>query len=975
VVQKPYSVGQSIGGYTVERVEVFFQVQGWYIELRHSHTNARHIHVACEDDNNGFMVTFPTLPTDDTGVAHILEHMVLNGSENYPARSAYANMRNRSLCTFRNAFTFPDLTTYPFSTRNQKDFANMMDVYLDFVFFPSLTQDIFLQEGWRYQFKEANNSNSPLEYAGVVFNEMKGAMANPVRRMYIAVMRGIFPDLVYRHNAGGEPHAIPDLTWQAIRDFHATYYHPSNAYFYTYGSFALEPTLERIESQVLTRFSRQTGAWTVNSQPRFTVPRRTEAAYAITTEQIGTKHHQVLMSWLLPEVHDGFAQTVLQVLERVFLGNAASPIEQALLDSGLGSALADFSGIFEVRETVFSAGLKDVKEENIAAVETLILETLRNLVQNGLDADMVDAAIHQIELNNKDTISDDYVPFALNLGFKVRLAYTHGGDPFGRVQLDTHLERLARERQNPRFLEAFIQTHFLENPHRVTTILRADPNLNSAEAATENTILANLQASLNNQQKAQIIAQSAEIAALQSAPQDLDALPTLEIGDIPTVFAETPCYTRNENGVQLFQYPQPTQGLAYLSLAFDVAHLSDPEKAQLAVLAEILPKLGAGNSDHLEMAKRIERTTGGVKAMLLVRGNPENHHHAGQWFSISSKMLYRNQDAALAIVGDFIKQVVFEPAHLRRMLGVYHKSLENRLLNNGQFYAMLLSAAQVVPLAALREQLEGVSHVRLVGQLCNATDAELLEFIAQAQSILQRVFRRSAFVCVSSEPSQLESLSNASQALLMSLPATDVSSNPLPALATRQARGVYVASTVGNNAATYPTVPFLHPDAPALVALGEMLGAEYIRKEIREKGGAYGGHAGARYEAGYFAMFSYRDPHIQRTFETFAGVHAFLEQPFTKDTLKEAILGACKNIDPLLSPSEKGEAAFFDTLAGYTLEKRNAFKARLLAVTEADLRRVAQTYLHNPSMASVAGLAQLEEANAVMGNVFDIQAV
>jgi presequence protease len=974
-MHKPYSLGQSIGGYTVERVEAFGQVQGWYIELRHTRTKARHIHVACNDDNNGFMVIFPTLPTDDTGVAHILEHLVLNGSEKYPARSAFANMRNRSLSTFRNAFTYPDLTTYPFSTRNQKDFTNLLDTNLDFVFFPNLTEDVFLQEGWRYQFKEQSNPNSPLEYVGVVFNEMKGAMANPVRRVYTTIMRAIFPDLVYRHNAGGEPHAIPHLTWQAIRDFHAAHYHPSNAHFYTYGSFPLEPTLEHIETQVLARFSSTTGAWSVPDQPRFAAPKRREASYAITPEQMGRKHHQVLVSWLLPAVHDGFAQVVLQVLEKVFFGNAASPLEKALLESGLGTALADFSGMFEVRETTFSVGLKDVKEENLAAVEKLIFETLHNLVENGLDTGMVEAAIHQIELSGRETSSISGMPLALALGFKMRLAYIHGGDPFGQLQLDAHLERLAQERQNPRFLEAFIQTHFLKNPHRVTTILRADANLNSEAEASEKTILASVQAGLSEGQKNQIVAQSAQITALQNAPQDVDALPTLELSDIPPVFAEIPCQKHPENDVQFYQYPQPTQGLAYLTLAFDVAHLSDFDKAQLAVIAEILPKLGAGSSDHIEMAKRIERTTGGLKAELVIRGTPENHQEAGQWFSISSKILYRNQDAALAILGDVLKEVVFDLTHLRKILNVYHKSLENRLLNSGYNYAMLLSAAQVVPVAALREQLEGVSHVRRVGQLCKTTDAELREFVAEAQSILQRVFRRSGFVCIVSEASQLESLSNASRTLLRSLPETSAVGNPLPALAIRQAQGICVSSTVADNAVAYPTVSFVHPDAPALMALGEMLSTNHTRKEIREKGGAYGGRAAARYEAGYFVMFSYYDPHIKRTLDVFAAVHEFLEQPFDQDAVKEAILGACRLIDPFLSPSEKAEAAFFDALAGYTLEKRNAFKARLLAVTEADLRRVATTYLHNPSMATVAGLAQLEEANVLMNGVFEIQAV
>ena len=293
-----YTTGQKLGAYTVGRVLPYPQVSGQYIELTHDRTGARHVHIACPDDNNAFTVTFPTIPADDTGVAHILEHIVLAGSEKYPVRDPFFSMLPRSLNTFMNAMTSSAWTTYPFSTRNEKDFYNLLEVYLDATFFPKIAKDAYLQEAWRFEFEDGTDASTPLEYKGVVFNEMKGAMANVSSQMYRTVYKGIFPDITYGNNSGGEPSAIPSLTWQQLKDFHATHYHPSNAYFYTYGSFDLQKTLAMIEANALSRFTKLDKDWSVPDQPRFTEPRRVEQVYGIAPSDPMDKKAQVAVSWL-----------------------------------------------------------------------------------------------------------------------------------------------------------------------------------------------------------------------------------------------------------------------------------------------------------------------------------------------------------------------------------------------------------------------------------------------------------------------------------------------------------------------------------------------------------------------------------------------------------------------------------------------------------------------------------------------------
>jgi presequence protease len=487
-VNSNFKLGQKIGGYTVLRLEALKQVAGQFVELRHEATGARHIHIACDDDNNAFNVTFPTVPKDSTGVAHILEHIVLAGSEKYPVRDPFFSMTARSLSTFMNAFTSSDWTAYPFSTRNKKDFDNLLEVYLDAAFFPRISEESFKQEGWRFEFAESQNPDSPLEYKGVVYNEMKGAMAEPGSVLYKTVYGAIFPDLTYANNSGGDPLHIPDLTHRQLKDFHATHYHPSNAYFVTYGNFDLTPTLEMIERNVLGRFSKLKNDWSIPNQPRFTAPRRVEGSYAVAPDGPLERKAQVVLTFLTTFVGDSLEMLGLSVLNRVLMSNANSKLRQALIESGLGSALSDVNGLSDsTREAIFSAGLKDVNESDAEKIEALVLKTLRKVVRDGIDEAAVDAAIHRLEIESKE-VSNAQFPFALKLVFDVVGAYVYGGDPYKQLQFDSDLAKLEAARKGGGYFEGLIEKYFLNNPHRSLTVLKPDPSFPQSRSKPSSTM-------------------------------------------------------------------------------------------------------------------------------------------------------------------------------------------------------------------------------------------------------------------------------------------------------------------------------------------------------------------------------------------------------------------------------------------------------------------------------------------------------
>src|SRR6476661_212094 len=307
----------TIGGYTILRKERLDRLEGSYLELEHERTGARHLHVECPDDNNSFAVFFPTVPHDSTGVAHILEHVVLAGSHKYPVRDPFFSMTRRSLATFMNAFTSADWTMYPFSSRNKKDFKNLLDVYLDATFFPRLDEDSFKQEGIRFEFEDPADPNSGLRYKGVVYNEMKGALASPQAAVQKIVGEAMFPGLTYSYISGGDPEHIPDLTWEHLRNFHAVHYHPSNAYFYTYGDQPLKETLEAIEKNALQHFERIDVDTSIPDVKRFAKPIHAVEPYPATAGEDNSRKAQALVAWVTAPTGDSFQLLAMKVLSEV----------------------------------------------------------------------------------------------------------------------------------------------------------------------------------------------------------------------------------------------------------------------------------------------------------------------------------------------------------------------------------------------------------------------------------------------------------------------------------------------------------------------------------------------------------------------------------------------------------------------------------------------------------------------------------
>ena len=971
----------AIGGYTIARRERLERLDGAYLELEHEATGARHIHIETNDDNNGFAVFFPTAPTDSTGVAHILEHVVLAGSQRFPVRDPFFSMTRRSLATFMNALTGSDWTMYLYSTRNKKDFKNLLDVYLDATFFPRLEEDAFKQEGVRFEFEDPADPKSGLRYKGVVFNEMKGALATPGAAMDRAIGKTLFAGLPYAHVSGGEPANIPDLTWEQLRQFHARHYHPSNARFYTYGDQSLETTLEFIEGNALQKFQRIQVDPTVPDVTRFTKPTRATEPYPASANEDNTKKSEALTAWVTVPSADSFQSLAMTVLSDVLLGNAGSPLRKALIDSGLGTTLADGSGFHdEYREAVFGAGLNGIAEGDADSVQEVVLDTLKRLSSKGLDPEQVDAAVHRLEFAKRER-SNARTPYALSLLFAVLPAYHYGGDPFYALDFDADLERLEKARKEGRFFEDLIRAELLDNPHRGLLTVVPDQQMEERQRQRELQRLQATEATLTQADRQEIVEDALRLKGEQEAKQDLSVLPTLELSDIPMKFEDVPSRDASLPGQARVEfYPQPTNGITYLDLRTDFSGLTIEQKDLLPLFARTLTQSGAAGADYAHVATRIASVTGGVGAAPQVQSLAAKEDYL-QSFVVSGKALDRDAEQFIDLLTDLVARLEVEPKRLKEIIAEISTRLETSLAGLAFQFALLRAHSKLSSEGVLNDRLQGIEMLHTMRRLAKRDESNLQDVITALDQIRVMLFRSSDLrIVVTCEEAMIEPLQQLLTGLVTALPKQDKEDQATPVKPTQlepapEARTVPVP--VAFNVRVFKTVRYQHPDSPALLVLANYLRDTFLHRELREKGGAYGGFAQAGVASATFYFGSYRDPNIIRTYDVFdRAVRWVIEGEVEAEPLKEAILGASGDVDPLESPDIKGRREATNRSTGFTREARERFKQRLLQVTAEDLRRVASTYLlAKPAVqTTVAGPDLLEQARKERPDLFQVVA-
>ncbi len=925
-------------------------------EFRHRATGAQHYHIAADDPNNVFLVGFRTVPEDSTGVAHILEHTALCGSERYPVRDPFFMMTRRSLNTFMNAFTSSDWTAYPFASQNRKDFNNLLQVYLDAAFFPRLDELDFAQEGHRVEFADPGSPDSPLVYKGVVFNEMKGAMSSPVRALWDALAERLFPTTTYHWNSGGDPEAIPDLTHEQLVAFHRHHYHPSNAIFMTYGDIPPQELQAQFESQALARFERSDQKFEVGDEQRLAAPITAEASYALAEEEAGGDRTHVVLGWLLDRNTDCETVLTAHLLSGVLLDNSASPLRHALETSDLGSAPSPLCGLEDgTREMVFACGLEGSRPERADEIEALVLGTLREVAENGVDPELVASMLHQLELSQRE-IGGDHFPYGLQLILNALTPAVHGGAPAAALNIDPVLESLRKKITDPDFIPELVRRWLLDNPHRVRLVFKPDTGLDAQRSAAEAARLEALRETLDDDQKRVIVERAAQLEARQNQVDDPGLLPRVGLEDVPAELKIAEGTQAPVAGMPADWFAQGTNGLVYQQLVLPLPALDDTGIDRLALLASVMTELGSGGRDYRATQALQAAVTGGLNASVSVRGSIDASDRLCSAFVVGGKALNRNQAPLATLLRETLESVRFdEHDHLHELISQARLHAEQSVTDSGHALAMLAAASASSPSAALAHRWRGLEGIRRLkalddGLADTTRPAELERELEALRDLLVTLPRR---LLVISEASEQEAIRESLEALWPDRGEATSPSAFVPPATSGRLREAWVTSTqVSFCARAYPVVPPADPDAAALMVLGGFLRNGFLHRAIREQGGAYGGGAGYDGDSATFRFFSYRDPRLGETLDDFDRALDWLQSTeHEARTLEEAILGVVARIDQPASPAGEAQRSFYSLLHGRTPEHRRAFRQAVLGVSLDDLRRVATQRL-DPDQAS-----------------------
>jgi hypothetical protein len=928
-------------------------------EFEHRRTGAMHLHLENNYAENVFMVALRTVPEDSTGVAHILEHTVLCGSERFPVRDPFFLMIRRSLNTFMNAFTSSDYTAFPFASQNAKDFDNLLDIYLDAVFFPRLDPLDFAQEGHRLEFDTPADATSELTYKGVVYNEMKGDTSSPVSVLYDTLKSYLFPTTTYHFNSGGDPASIPELSYDELLRFYKTHYHPSNAIFMTFGDRPAAQLQASFEDKVLSRFDRQTQQVEIKDEQRYVQTQRVEASYAVDdVEELKDRTH-IVMGWLLGANIDLELLLKCNLLADVLLDTSASPLRLALESSQLGANASPLCGLEESnREMSFICGIEGANPSDQDALEALILDTLEEVVRVGVPKENIEACLHQLELSQREIGGDGY-PYGLQLIFACMSAAIHRGDPIALLDLDEVLQKIRIDIEDPDFFKNLVQELLLDNPHRVRLALLPDAELNQRLRDDEHGRLAAIKQSLSEEQKCSIVDQARALQVRQDQAEPLELLPKVGLVDIVSNIDAPKGQSRQlAQGLSLTEYEAGTNGLTYHQIVVDVPALPVDLVRLLPIYTNLITEVGSADRDYMATQHLQHGQTGGISAYTSVRGDIKDPDQLLAHLTLSSRTLNPKSATMIGLMNETLLRPRFdEKSRVREIIKHMRVRRQGGITGSGHTLAMTAASSHVRPVSRLNHELTGLAGIEQLKQLDKALDdsASLDQLVADLQSLQSHIAAsnpRLLLVCDSSviDSARTEVDSVWGQYGLQDVApgfACDFDAGPV-------SQAWVTTSQVNFCASAFATVPENHVDAPALSVLAGVLRNGYLHKVVREQGGAYGGGAGHDSSNGIFRFYSYRDPNLMTTFEAFQrAVDWVLDEDLGFELIEESILGIVGSLDAPGSPAGEARQAYHNDMFGRSADHRRQVRQSILRVGTADIKRVAAQYLQGAGARAV----------------------
>ena len=970
------SPGEQLHGFEVQAVTPIDELRAVNIALTHQHSGARLLHLYTNDTENLFSINFPTPPSDDTGVPHILEHAVLAGSRKFPVKEPFFEMIKMSMATFINAMTSADFTCYPVSSNVKKDLFNLAEVYFDAVFHPLLTKNTFKREGHHLAPVDPDIPTGDLKITGIVYNEMKGAFSDPEARLYRSVMCKLLPDTLYAYESGGDPDAIPDLTYEQLKTFHETYYHPSNGYFVLYGDIPtsdylafLADKLDNIPKNAASAALRPLRP-EVTHQPKWNAPRTVTDSYPVGVDEPLDEKTYLMLSWIIGDATNPEEVALGQILSLILLGNEAAPLRKAIIDSKLGADII-FSGASSIGPAAtFDVALKGSEADRVKAFTQLVIDTLTQIADSEIVSEKVEAAFQQATYHYQEVAS----MFPLRMLYRVIQGWIYEKDPdtfltMGQILTDVREHWL----ENPSIFNQLIRERLIENPHRLTNILSPDRDMQAKADTALSDRMKETRAQLTDDEVQRIAADAAELERLNGVPNSQEALanlPQLQVSDLPEKPKHIPTALENVSGQDLLRNDVFANGVNYFVLNFNLQGLPEHLWTYLPRYADAISKLGAADMSYEEMAQRTSSVTGGIGCAPWFSTHALNPNRSMQSLSFHLKALDDKMDAALDVLHDLLFAV--NPRDTERLRDVLVQAVaeyQTDMIHDGSSTATHHAARGLSSNAHLAEIIYGLPQLRNSETLLDSFDELNTDLMGQIEGIRDFLQTRGRVTAsFTGSDTAFETTRTKLGIWLGSMKGEPVTSASVAfqPFGAPPREGLAGPIQIAHCAHVMPAPHYSHPDSALLTIGAHLIRLDYILSEIRFKGNAYGARfTYSPYDA-LLSQSSYRDPHVARTINVFEQTVDYVKQvEWAQIDIDRAIIATAKDGEKPIRPSQASSDALRQHLVGQTREMREERYAQLRRAAPAEVKRaLLQLLEENRDKAAVCVVSSRENLEA-----------
>lgn len=933
-------------GYQMLKEETLegIKAKGWL--LRHKKSGARVVYIENDDNNKVFSIAFRTPPSDSTGAPHIMEHSVLCGSKNFPAKDPFVELVKGSLNTFLNAMTYPDKTVYPVASCNDKDFQNLMHVYMDAVLYPNIYvhDEIFRQEGWSYQLDSVEGK---LAYNGVVYNEMKGAFSSPEGVLDRVVLNTLFPDTAYANESGGDPEVIPELTYEQFLDFHRKYYHPSNSYIYLYGDMDIEEKLNWLDREYLSNFEAADVDAEIGFQEPFEHMEEKEITYSIASDESEEDNTYLSYNKVVGTSLDRELYLAFQILDYALLSAPGAPLKKALTDAGVGK---DIMGSYDngIYQPIFSIVSKNAnvgqKEEFVRLVE----DVLGGIVEKGMDKKALEAGINYYEFRYREADFGNY-PKGLMYGLQMMDSWLYDDErPFMHIEaLDTFA--FLKEQVGTGYYEELIRKYILQNPHGAIVVVKPEKGRTARMERKLSEKLEAYKQHLTRDEREVLVERTKGLEAYQSAEdseEDLAKIPVLKREDISRDIEPIINEEIKLAQVPVIYHEIETNGIGYLDVLFDMSGIEEELLPYVGILQSVLGIIDTSHYGYGELFNEINVHTGGIGTSLELYSDVTNVREKAfkATFEVKAKALYGKLPVAFEMIGEILTESrLGDTKRLKEILAMLKSRLLMRFQSSGHMTAALRAMSYASPSAKLKDMTNGIEFYKKVSYLEEHWEEEKDGLVGVLEGLARRIFRPDNMMfSYTASREGLEGLEGRIQDLKSRLFVGETVHAQCIIHCEKKNEGFQTASKVQYVARAGNFIDRGMSYSGALQILKVILSYEYLWQNIRVKGGAYGCMSNFnRVGEGYFV--SYRDPHLKRTVEVYEGVVEYL-QGFTvsERDMTKYIIGTMSNIDQPLTPSAKGERSMNLYMGKVSAEMIQAERREILEAGQEDIRRLAR---------------------------------